>query len=108
MTYVLQLLPTHKQILQTKLFSQIKDITSMIDALTILIQIKLNLEYQITGRRRSVLYALKKDVGHLSILRRSVTSQEIDSKSDLVNDLMEKLLSILPILKGRSSAQTTI
>lgn len=80
----------------------------MINALKILNQAGLNPEHQTIGRRRSALYVLKKDVGHLSILKRSVTSQETDSRKDLVNDSIEKLLSILPISKGWSSAQTII
>lgn len=71
----------------------------MTDTLKILIQIRLNLGYQITRRERIVLCTLKKDVGYLSILKRGVTSQEIDSRKVLVNDLIEKPLSILPILK---------
>lgn len=62
----------------------------MIDALTFLIQIRLNPEHQITGRRKSVLCTLKKDVRHLSIIKKSVTSQEIDSKSHLAKDSIEK------------------
>lgn len=71
----------------------------MTNALTIFIQIKLNLEHQMTKKWKTILCILKKDVDYLSILKKSMTSQKINSKSDLVNDLIEKLLNILPILK---------
>lgn len=50
-------------------------------------------------RKKNILCFLKKDFGHLSILKKSVTSQEIILKSDLVNNLIEKLFNILTILK---------
>lgn len=69
------------------------------DILTIFIQIGLNLKYEIIQKRKSVLCTLKKDVNHSNILKKSITSQEIDSKSNLMNNLIKKLLNILPILK---------
>lgn len=42
---------------------------------------------------------LKKNVNHLNILKKSVTNQKIDLKRDLANNLIEKLLGILRILK---------
>lgn len=92
-----------------KSFLQIDNITSTIDALIILIQMKLNPEHQIIRRkRRSVLYILRKNVCYLSILKKSMISQKMNLKSDLANNLIEKLLSRLPILKRQSSAKIII
>lgn len=79
----------------------------MIDALMILKPVDLD-PHHTMGGRKSVLYAIKKDVGHPGILGRSLMSQEIDSRSDSVNISIEKLLSILPIFKEWSSAQAMI
>lgn len=70
----------------------------MINALKILIQIGLNSDCQITEREKNILCGLKKDVDQ-SILKMSVISQETNLIKDLVKNLIEKQLSILPILK---------
>lgn len=63
----------------------------MTNTLKILIQIRLNLEYQIIEKRRSVLYILKKDIGFLNILKNSITSQETDLRKDLINKFDRKV-----------------
>ena len=71
----------------------------MINVLIIFIYIKLNLDYQIIRKKRSVLYALKKDISYLNNLKKSMTSQKINSKSNFIKNLIKKLFNILPILK---------
>lgn len=45
------------------------------------------------------LYTIKKDVDNSNILKRSLTSLKINSKSYFINNQIEKLLSIWPIFK---------
>lgn len=60
----------------------------MINGLTIFNQAGFNLQYHITERKKA-LYVTIKDVVHPKILKRSVTCQDIDLKSDFVNVLIE-------------------
>ena len=79
------------------------------NALIILKLVNPNLQDHIIGRRKSVLYVTKKDVGHRDILGKSVISQKIDGMSDSVNILIEKRkLSILLTSKERSQVKTMI
>ena len=86
MTYIYQSSSTHKQILPAKLFLQIDDIISKKENTFIILKL-VNLDPQnyIMGGRKSVLYIIKKDVNYPGILQKRVISQEIDSRSDLVN-----------------------
>lgn len=57
--------------------------------------VNIDLQYYIIEKRKSVLYAIKKDISHLSILKQSVISQKIDLKINLINILTKSLLNIL-------------
>lgn len=52
-------------------------------------------------RRKSVLYAIKQDVCHISILKKSPIRQKTYLKIDWINVLTKKPLNILQILKEK-------
>lgn len=71
----------------------------MINTLIILNLVNFNPQYHSMRGRKSVLYIIKKHFGYPSILKRSVMSQETDSKIDLFNILTKRPLNTLQILK---------
>ena len=71
--------------------------------------VDLNSQNRIMGGKKSVMYAIKRDVGYLDILKKSVRSQKINSRIDLVNILIKnQQLSILLTSKERSQVKIII
>lgn len=61
-------------------------------------QVDFELQY-FTMRKKSALYALKNNISHPNILKKSVIKLEKNLRGDFVNVLVKKQLNIFLILK---------